>query len=97
VRYSGIQLDTARPDDSYSSSGATTATDIQLQLDTVGYSGIQWICCKMQNSKWIAMKFRRDTKDTVRYRQDTGEIQAGHPENTRQERAEHEEWESDET
>jgi len=32
VRYSGMQLDTAR----YVS-----------QLGTVGYSGIQWICCKM--------------------------------------------------
>jgi len=33
VRYSGIQLDTARY--------------IRTQLDTVGYSGIQWICCKI--------------------------------------------------
>jgi len=35
VRYSGIQqiqLDTAKYD---------------IQLDTVGHSGIQWICCKM--------------------------------------------------
>jgi len=36
MRYSGIQqiqLDTAR--------------NVRIQLDTVGYSGIQWICCKM--------------------------------------------------
>jgi len=33
VRYSGIQLNTARY--------------VRVQLDTVGYSGTQWICCKM--------------------------------------------------
>jgi len=33
VRYSGIQLDTARY--------------VRIQPDTVGYSEIQWICCKM--------------------------------------------------
>jgi len=33
VRYSGIRLDTARY--------------VRIQLDTVGDSGIQWICCKM--------------------------------------------------
>ena len=33
MRYSGIQLDTARY--------------VQIQLDTVRYSGIQWTCCKM--------------------------------------------------
>jgi len=33
VRYSEIQLDTARY--------------VRTQLDTVGYSGIQWICFKM--------------------------------------------------
>jgi len=72
VRYSGIQLDTARY--------------VRIQLDTVGYSGIQWICCKMN-------RYRIDTgingipKDSVKYRQDTGEIQAGHPKNTRQGRA----------
>ena len=37
MRYSGIQLDTARY--------------VRIQLETVGYSGIQWICCKMDRYK----------------------------------------------
>jgi len=48
-------------------------------VDTVGYSGIQWIWCKMARYRDTAGY----TKDTVRYRQDTGEIQAGDPKNAR--------------
>jgi len=54
-----------------------------MQMDTVGYSGIQWISA----AKWLDIdQYRdtRDTKDTVRYRRDTGEIQAGYPKNTLQ-------------
>ena len=39
MRYSGIQLDTARY--------------VRIQLDTVGYSGKQWICCKMARYRSI--------------------------------------------
>jgi len=51
-------------------------------LDTVGYSGIQWICCEK-----LLGRYRNTAgyhlKDTVRYKQDTCEIQAGDPQNTR--------------
>jgi len=57
VRYSGIQPDTARY--------------VRIQLDTVGYSGIQWICCKMD-------RYRSRQGYTVRYKRDIGEIQAGY-------------------
>ena len=56
MRHSGIQqiqLDTARY--------------IRIQLDTVGSSGIQWICCEMA----------RYSRDTAGY-QGYGEIQAGY-------------------
>jgi len=72
VRYSEIQLDTARY--------------VQIQLDTVGYSGIQWICCKMARYRSLP-GIQRGTKDTVRYRRNTGEIQAEYPKNTLQGRA----------
>ena len=55
MRYSGmqqIQLDIAR----YA----------RIQLGTVGYSGIQWICCRMARHR-----------DTAGY-QGYGEIQAGY-------------------
>jgi len=42
VRYSGIQLDTARY--------------VRIQLDTVGYSGIQWICCRMARYRLIQIQ-----------------------------------------
>ena len=80
VGYNEIPRDAAR----YSS--IDTARYVRIQLDTVGYSGIQWICCKM--ARYISTyRDTWDTKDTVRYRRDTGEIQAGHHKNTRQGRA----------
>jgi len=73
VRCSGIQLDTARY--------------VRIQLDTVGYSGYSGSA-----AKWIDIEsiqgYTGYPKDTVRYRRDTGKIQAGHPPNTRQGRAE---------
>ena len=51
---------------------------VRMQLDTVGYIGIQWICRKMAQD---IDRYRdtRDTKDTLRYRWDAGGIQAGYP------------------
>ena len=52
VRYSGIQPDTARY--------------VRLELDTVGDSGIQWICCKMARCSYgeIQAGYRLDTGGT---------------------------------
>jgi len=47
-----------------------------IQWDTAGYSGYA--------AKWLDTGIQRYTKDTVRYRQDSGEIQMGDPQNTRQ-------------
>jgi len=80
VRYSRIQLDTAR---------YVRILRIQLysciQRDTAYsiHSGIPWICCKMARYRSI-QGYTGDTEDAVRYRRDTGEIQAGDPKNTRQ-------------
>ena len=46
-----------------------TARYVRIQLDTVGYSGIQWICCKMAKYRSIY----RDTRD-IYQRQGYGEI-----------------------
>jgi len=58
-----------------------------IQLDTVRYSGIQWICGKMVRIRKRERERQGDTKDTVRYRPDMCEIQAGNPKNTLQGRA----------
>jgi len=63
VGYGEIQRDTE----------LDTARYVRFQLDTVGYSGIQWICCKID-------RYRIDTgmihgmprtKDMVRYTRNT--------------------------
>ena len=68
MRYSGIQLDTARY--------------VQIQLDTVRYSGMQWIwiCCKIVRYRDTA-GYQGYYEIQV---QDTGKMQAGDPKNARQ-------------
>jgi len=53
--YGKIQLDTA----GYSDDTARYVYGYRIQLDTVRYSGIQWICCKIAGC-WIvsSLKFR---------------------------------------
>jgi len=49
-----------------------TARYVRTQLDTVGYSGIQWICCTMAGYRSI--QGYSGTKDTIRYRRDTVQV-----------------------